>query len=170
MKIRCYEAKFSRKLNKNFQKLLKLVWFDKNNTYGIDLKKYIIYSTDLDYFYLGLYIKNENIFGNSILVDKYFSESCRNNYYFPNKVFKRRIVKFYPIDYHISEKNVSPPTKLVTVKGLFNENINTLGMIYGDCIQYGHNKKFFKTILDNIWDSKINYNYELIKPIRSIEL
>ena len=170
MKIRCYEAKFSRKLNKNFQNLLKLVWFDKNNTYGIDLKKYIIYSPYLDYLYLGLYTRNENIFGNSILVDKYFSELCRNNYYFPNKVFKRRIVKFYPIDYYTSSKDITSTIELVTVKGLFNESKNTLGMIYGDCIQYGGNKNSLKTILDNIWNSRINYNYEFIKPRESFEL
>ena len=43
-------------------------------------------------------------------------------------------------------------------------------MIYGDCIQYGGNKNSLKTILDNIWNSRVNYNYELIKPRGSFEL
>ena len=40
--IRCYEAKLSKNLNPRVRSFIMKEWMEKRNTYGIELKKYII--------------------------------------------------------------------------------------------------------------------------------
>lgn len=52
-------------------------------------------------------------------------------------------------------------SKLVKMIGMFDENnYNVLGIIYGDAYQVREN---YRELFYNIWNSKVNGNYE--KPI-----
>ena len=69
--IRCYEAKLSKNLNPRVRSFIMKKWMEKRNTYGIELKKYIIDSSSVDQHpVLGLYIKDQKVFGDNILVDR----------------------------------------------------------------------------------------------------
>lgn len=170
--IRCYEAKLSKNLNPRVRSFIMKEWMEKRNTYGIELKKYIIDSSSVDQHpVLGLYIKDQKVFGDSILVDNNFSERLlgRHVIYFLNSIkekqlgfYKRRILNFYPVNYEesiFSENKMR--SKLVKVIGMFGENnYNVLGIIYGDVYQVREN---YRELFYNIWNSKVNGNYE--KPI-----
>lgn len=170
--IRCYEAKLSKSLNPAVRSFIIKEWMNKGNTYGIELKKYIIDSSLIDQHpVLGLYIKDQKVFGNNILVDNNFSErllgistSYLDKYFKEHQLqfCKRRILNFYPVNY---EESTFPEnemySKLVKMCGMFDENNYTvLGIIYGDVYQVRKNDR---ELFYSIWNSKVNGKYE--KPI-----
>lgn len=176
--IRCYEAILSKNLDYRVIKVLCQEWIDKRNTYGIELKKYIIDNSPEGSTILGLYIEDSKVFGDSILVDKYFSENLIGEliYCFNDKLnkecciklCKRRILKFFPINYEepvFSREIYSGFTKLI---GLFKENNkNVIGAVIGNVYQV--NEKY-KGLFLRIWISNMENKKEKIFCNKTIEI
>lgn len=160
--IRCYEARLPKTLHYRITNFLSKKWLDRTNTYGIELKKYCIISPLSDTI-LGLYIKDPGVFGDNMLVDNYFSDGFAGNIisirshhdYSFFTLCKRRILKFFPIDY---EEQIIPEDEMYSgftmVAGLFRESNRStvMGVAMGNTYQVN---KIYRNLFYNIWISNV---------------
>lgn len=150
--IRCYEFKLKNNEHNKLHSTSKK-WMIFAN-YGFEVRKYAVFGYDYDI--LGLYVKDENLFGDCLLIDNIFSSA------FLNHIHKRFPFRFYPIDYEeILELDNYLYSGFHKVIGLIpSARIwgSIIGVIQGNCYEVKDKKDSY--LFYNIWTAKVDNKYK----------